>query len=333
MIKITTIPGDGIGQEVVESGITLLESLDLNLEFIEAKAGKDCFEKCGTTLPEETIKKAKKTKATMFGAITSVPEKKSPIITLRKELNAYANVRPIKSFEGIKSLYNDIDFIIVRENTEGMYFQNETCEKNDIAIAERVITKKASEKVINFAFNKAKINNRKKVTCVHKANVLKKTDGLFKETFYKISNNYPKIDAEDFYVDATAMYLVMKPQIFDVIVTTNLFGDILSDEAAGLVGGLGLAPSGNLGDKHGIFEPIHGSAPDIAGKKIANPIAMILSMSMMLEFLGEKYYSDKINIATENVIKKRKSLTPDLGGNAKTIDVVNAIIKEIHEIK
>ena len=333
MIKIARIDGDGIGKEVTEAGVAVLESLDLNIDFIEAEAGRECFDKNGTTIPEETIKIAKNTKATLFGAITSTPGQKSPIITLRQELDTYANLRPIKSFKGINCLFDDLDFLIVRENTEGLYSGNETIEEmngeNKKATAQRVITKKASERISKLAFEEAIKLGKESVTCVHKANVLKKTDGVFKESFYRIAKDYPNIRTNDYYVDATAMYLLTKPQEFDVIVTSNLFGDILSDASAGLVGGLGLAPSGNIGDNHGIFEPVHGSAPDIAGNNISNPIAMLLSVSMMLEYLNEDYWAEKVKVACENVLEKGKVKTPDLGGNNKTMDVANEVIKEI----
>ena len=332
MIKIARIDGDGIGKEVTEAGVAVLESLDLNIDFIEAEAGRECFDKNGTTIPEETIRIAKNTKATLFGAITSTPGEKSPIITLRKELDTYANLRPIKSFKGVNCLFDDLDFLIVRENTEGLYSGNEILD-GDKAIAHRVITKKASERISRLAFKQAIKLEKESVTCVHKSNVLKKTDGVFKDSFYKVAKEFPDIKTNDYYVDATAMYLLTKPQEFDVIVTSNLFGDILSDASAGLVGGLGLAPSGNIGDKHGLFEPVHGSAPDIAGGNISNPIAMILSVSMMLEYLDEDYLANKVKIACENVLKKGKVLTPDLGGTSKTMDVANEVIREIESLE
>ena len=331
MIKIARIDGDGIGKEVTEAGVAVLESLDLNFDFIEAEAGRECFEKNGTTIPEETIKIAKNAKATLFGAITSTPGQKSPIITLRQELDTYANLRPIKSFKGINCLFDDLDFLIVRENTEGLYAGLEEIDDGK-AIAHRVITRKASERISKLAFEEAINLKKESVTCAHKANVLKKTDGVFKESFYKVAKDYPSIRTNDYYVDATAMYLLTKPQEFDVIVTSNLFGDILSDASAGLVGGLGLAPSGNIGDEHGIFEPVHGSAPDIAGNNISNPIAMLLSVSMMLEYLNEDYWAGKVKIACENVLEKGKVKTPDLGGNAKTMDVANEVIREIENL-
>ena len=329
MYNIAIISGDGIGREVMEASEYLLNKLDLNFNFNYGEAGFDCFNKNGTTLPEETIKIAKSSDATLFGASTSTPGQPSPIINLRKELDVYANLRPIQSYKGIKSIKDNIDFIIVRENTEGLYSQIEYGDSEKV-IAERVITRKASEKISEMAFKLASRRKKQnKVTCVHKSNVLKKTDGVFKESFYNVAEKYPQINTEDFYVDATAMYLITHPENFDVIVSTNLFGDILSDESAGLVGGLGLAPSGNIGDKHGLFEPVHGSAPDIAGKGISNPCSMILSTAMMLDYLGEKEIASKINCAVENVVAKGKVLTPDLGGKAKTMDMAEAIVSEV----
>ena len=329
MYDIAIISGDGIGQEVMESAEYLLDKLDINFNFKYGEAGFECFNKNGTTLPEETIKIAKSSDATLFGASTSTPGQPSPIINLRKELDVYANLRPIKSYKGVKSIKNNIDFIIVRENTEGLYCQIEY-EDDDRIIAERIITRKASEKISEIAFKLAKRRKKQnKVTCVHKSNVLKKTDGVFKESFYKVAKKYPQITTQDFYVDATAMYLITNPLNFDVIVSSNLFGDILSDESAGLVGGLGLAPSGNIGDENGLFEPVHGSAPDIAGKNIANPCSMILSTSMMLDYIGEKETALQINNAVENVVAKGKVLTPDLGGKSKTMEMTEAIVKEV----
>lgn len=324
MYNIAIISGDGIGKEVMASAEYIINKLNLNFSLKYGEAGFECFNKNGTTLPEETVKIAKKSDATLFGASTSTPGKPSPIINLRKELHTYANLRPIKSYKGINCIRDDIDFLIVRENTEGIYCQVEYGDDEKM-IAERHITYKASEKISEMAFKKA----REKVTCVHKSNVLKKTDGVFKKSFYKIAKNYPQIIAEDYYVDATAMYLITQPQNFDVILSTNLFGDILSDEGAGLIGGLGLAPSGNIGDENALFEPVHGSAPDITGKNIANPSSMILSLAMMLEYLGENETANDIQKAVEKVIDSRKNLTPDLGGNSTTMELTKAILNEL----
>lgn len=328
MYKLAIISGDGIGQEIMTACEYMLDKLDLEFSFEYGEAGFECFNKNGTTLPEETIKTANKSDAVLFGASTSTPGQPSPIINLRKALNVYANIRPIKSCKGVNCIRDDIDFVIVRENTEGLYSQNEygDCEK---MIAERVITRKASERISKAAFNLCLKRGQSKVTCVHKSNVLKKTDGVFKESFYKVAKDYPQIKTEDYYVDAMAMYLITQPQNFDVIVSTNLFGDIISDESAGLVGGLGLAPSGNIGDHNGLFEPVHGSAPDIAGKNIANPCSMILSAAMMLDYLGEWETSNDIKNAVEKVIADCKIRTPDLGGDACTMNVTKAIVKEL----
>ena len=324
MYKIAIIPGDGIGKEVMESGEYLLDKLDLNFSFEYGEAGFECYNKNGVTLPEETIKIAKKSDATLFGASTSTPGQPSPIINLRKELDVYANLRPIKSYRGVRSISDNIDFLIVRENTEGLYSQIEYEQDNKV-IAQRVITRRASEKIAKVAFEQCIAKQKQKVTCVHKSNVLKKTDGVFKESFYKIAENYPNIESNDFYVDATAMYLVTQPQEFQVIVTTNLFGDILSDEGAGLVGGLGLIPSANIGSEGALFEPVHGSAPDIAGQQKANPIAMMLSAVMMLRYLGENEEADKFDASILKVLSEGKTLTSDLGGSATTMEVAQAI--------
>lgn len=329
MYKITIIPGDGIGREVMEAAEYILDNIDLEFKFSYGEAGYECYQKNGTTLPEETLKNAKKSDAVLFGAITSTPGQPSPIINLRKELNTYANLRPIKSYKGVDSLYDDIDILIVRENTEGLYSQIEY-EQDNKTIAERIITRKASEKISKTAFEQCKELGKNKVTCIHKSNVLKLTDGVFKESFYKIGEEYPDIEKNDYYVDAAAMYMITQPQEYQVIVASNLFGDILSDEGAGLVGGLGLAPSGNIGDEHGLFEPVHGSAPDIAGKNIANPCSMILSVSMMLDYLKEFETSENIRTAVETVLEKGKNKTPDLGGTATTMEMTKAIVGELN---
>lgn len=328
MYNIAVIGGDGIGKEVMSACEYLLDKLDIEFSFTYGHAGFECFNKTGTTLPEKTVKIANKSDAVLFGASTSTPGQPSPIINLRKALHVYANIRPIKSYKGVNCIRDDIDFVIVRENTEGLYSQVEYGDENKM-IAERHITRAASERISKAAFNLCIKREQENVTCVHKSNVLKKTDGVFKESFYKVARDYPQIKTQDYYVDAMAMYLLTQPQNFDVIVSTNLFGDILSDESAGLIGGLGLAPSGNIGDHNGLFEPVHGSAPDIAGKNIANPCSMILSAAMMLDYLGEWETSNDIKNAVEKVIADCKIRTPDLGGDACTMDVTKAIVKEL----
>src|SRR5664280_431927 len=263
MYNITLIPGDGIGPEVTEALLHVLEIMDIELDYTLAYAGDACYNKTGTTIPDETLSKAKKADPTLFGSVTTVPGHKSAIISLRNELDLYANLRPVKSYQGINCLFDDLDFVIVRENTEGLYSGIEGYTK-DGETALRVITRSASERICKFAFKHAEKTGRNKVTAVHKANVLKKTDGIFRESFYKIADEFPNIGTDEKYVDAAAMFLITKPQDFEVIVTTNLFGDILSDEGAGLVGGLGMVLSANIGDNNALFEPVHGSAPDLS---------------------------------------------------------------------
>lgn len=321
--QIAVIPGDGIGKEVMEATISVLDELDVDFDYIYGIAGDECNEEHGTPLPQETIDIVRDSDACLFGAAGETAA--DVIVKIRQEMKMFANLRPVKSYPNTKSLFENVDFMIVRENTEGLYIADQEEETEDGAIAKRVITREAEERIIDYAFQYAKDNNRTKVTAVHKVNVLKKTDGLFKEIFYEVSEKYPDIDTEDFYVDATAMYLVTQPQEFQVVVTTNLFGDILSDEGAGLVGGLGLIPSANIGADGALFEPVHGSAPDIAGQQKANPIAMMLSAIMMLRYLGENDAADKFDAAILKVLSEGKTLTGDLGGSATTMEVAQAV--------
>lgn len=324
MYNIAVIPGDGIGEEVVKATTTVLDKLDIEFNYTHAMAGDKCKEETGVPLPEETIKLAKESDAVLFGAAGETAA--DVIVRLRHELNTFVNLRPVKSLQPEK--YGNIDFMIVRENTEDLYIGDEE-ETPEGAIARKKITKAASDKISEYAFQYAKDTRRKKVTAVHKANVLKISDGLFKKCFYEIAEKYPEIESNDFYVDATAMYLITNPLDFEVIVTSNLYGDILSDEGAGLVGGLGMIPSANIGDDSGLFEPVHGSAPDIAGQGIANPVATILSACMMLDYLGESDSARKIENIIVEVIQEGKVVTPDLGGTASTQEMAEYIASKI----
>ena len=321
--SIAIVPGDGIGKEVMEATISVLDSLDIDFDYIYGEAGDECLEKNGTALPDETIEIVRNCDACLFGAAGETAA--DVIVRLRQEMKMFANLRPIKSYPNTNALSDDIDFMIVRENTEGLYIADKEEMTEEGAIAKRVITREAVERIIDYAFNYAIENNKGKVTGVHKANVLKKSDGLFRKIFYEVAERYPDIEKEDLYVDATAMYFITQPQNFEVIVTTNLFGDILSDEGAGLVGGLGLIPSANIGNNGALFEPVHGSAPDIAGKGLANPIAMMLSAVMMLRYLGENKAADKLDDAILKVLTEAKVLTGDLGGSATTMEVADEI--------
>jgi len=327
--KIAVIPGPGIGGEVVPEAVRVLESTDLTFDFRYFEVGYEVFQKRGTPVPDDVLAGIRKTQACLFGATTTpvgVPGYKSAIITLRRALGLYANVRPAKSLPIQKSM-KDVDLVIVRENTEGLYSGMEF-ELADSAYSIRVITRKATERIARFAFDLA-MKRRKKVTVVTKANVLRMSDGLFLEVARKVAEDYPDVEVEEAFVDVTAMRLILKPHIFDVIVTSNLFGDILSDEAAGLVGGLGLAPSANIGADYGLFEPVHGSAPRLAGKAIANPMAAILASKMMLNYLGETGWAERVENAVVTVLEEGKVLTPDLGGSSSTAQVTDAIIKAL----
>jgi 3-isopropylmalate dehydrogenase len=307
----------------MEAAIFVLDSLGIDFDYVYGDAGDECLEKTGTALPGETLDIIRNADACLFGAAGETAA--DVIVKIRQELKMFANLRPVKAYPNTNSLSDDIDFMIVRENTEGMYIADEEEFTDEGAVARRIITREAEKRIIDYAFNYAVENNKSKVTAVHKANVLKKSDGLFKEIFYEVAGDYPDIATEDFYVDATAMYLITQPENFEVIVTTNLFGDILSDEGAGLVGGLGLIPSANIGEDAALFEPVHGSAPDIAGKGIANPIAMMLSSIMMLRYIGESEAADKFDKATLKVLTDANILTGDLGGNASTMEVAEAV--------
>ena len=325
MYKIAVVPGDGIGKEVMEATINVLDGLDIDFEYEYGLAGDECLEKTGKALPDETLDLVRKSDACLFGAAGESAA--DVIVKLRQSLKLFANLRPVKSYPGTNALFDDLDIMIVRENTEDLYKAGEEEYTEDGAIARKVITREAEERIIRYAFEYAKNNNKTKVTGVHKANVLKKSDGLFKKILYEVAEEYKDqgIETNDFYVDATSMYLITQGNQFQVIVTTNLYGDILSDEGAGLVGGLGLIPSANIGEDNALFEPVHGSAPDIAGQGIANPIAMMLSAKMMLDYLGEQESASKLENAILKVLKEGKNVTGDLGGNASTMEMSEAI--------
>ena len=324
--KLAVIPGPGIGAEVVPEAIRVLESTGLTFDCSHFEIGFEVWQKTGAPVPDDVLAGIRKTQVCLFGATTTpvgVPGYTSAIITLRRALGLYANVRPAKSYPNQKGM-KDVDLVIVRENTEGLYGGWEF-ELPDSAYTIRVITRKATERITRFAFDLA-LERNKKVTVVTKANVLRKSDGLFLEVARKVAEDYPEVEVEEAFVDVTAMRLILKPKIFDVIVTSNLFGDILSDEAAGLVGGLGLAPSANIGTDYALFEPVHGSAPRLAGKGIANPMAAMLASKMMLDYLGENSWAERIENAIVNVLTEGKVLTPDLGGSSSTTQVTDAVI-------
>jgi homoisocitrate dehydrogenase len=329
--NLCVIEGDGIGHEVIPAAVKLLTATGFIFNVVTAKAGWETFLKSGTALPEITIASAAKSDAVLFGAVSSPSHKvqgySSPIVEMRRRLQLFANLRPTHSWP-ITNSRPGIDILIVRENTEGLYVRQET---NDgiTAIAKRIITKHASQRITQVACSWAQ-QRRHHLTIVHKANVLSETCGLFRQTALEVASQYPDLETDEMLVDAMAFRLVTHPEKYDVIVTTNLFGDILSDEAAGLVGGLGLAPSANVGcgRSPALFEPIHGSAPDIAGKNIANPIAAFMAVAMLLEHNGETNRASIIRQAITSVIKQGPH-TPDMGGNGTTTGITTAVINMV----
>jgi len=327
MYHICLIPGDGIGREVIPASRRLLEETGLPLAFTPAEAGWATFERLGVSVPEETLDAIRACDATLAGAFTSPIRKVEghfgAIRYMRRELDLFANLRPAKS-RPVPGSFKGVDMLMVRENTQGLYVAQER-RYGDVAIADAVVTRSASERIARVALEQAMMR-RRKVTIIHKANVLPLTTGLFLETAREVAKEFPAVTTEGVIVDAAAMKMVRDPGSFDVMVTTNLFGDILSDLMAGLVGGLGLAPSANLGSDHAIFEPVHGSAPDIAGKGVANPAAAMLTAAMLLTYLGEQQVAGRMEKAVEYVLS-RGPLTPDLGGNATTTTFTDAVIE------
>jgi homoisocitrate dehydrogenase len=321
------INGDGVGKEVIPAAAEVLGALGLGLEFVEANAGFEYFKQSGNAIPDATLAEIEACGVALFGATSSPSTKvagyRSPILAMRKAFDLYANLRPVQSLPGKFSRLN-LDLLIVRENTEGLYAGRERLE-GDTAIAERVITRKGSTRIVKVAFEQARKRRVTSITVVHKANVLRVTDGLFRECALDVAKDYPEIAVKEMLVDAMAMRLVRDPENFDVIVTTNLFGDILSDEASALIGGLGVAPSANIGETVAVFEPVHGSAPDIAGQGIANPIGAILSAAMLLDHIGQGAPADRVRKAANAAIEQGV-LPRDLGGTATTRDMTRAIM-------
>ncbi|KEJ01594.1 isocitrate/isopropylmalate dehydrogenase family protein [Clostridium botulinum] len=329
--NITLIPGDGIGPEVTEAARKVIDAVGADINWHVVEAGEKVLDQYGTPLPDYVLDSIKETKVALKGPVTTPVGKgfRSVNVTLRKSLNLYANIRPVKSYKGIKSRYENVDLIIVRENTEDLYAGIEHMIGDDIAESIKVITKKASDRIVDYAFNMARKENRNKVTAVHKANIMKLSDGLFLNCAEEVASKNKDIDFEDVIVDAMAMKLVLNPEKYDVLVMPNLYGDILSDMAAGLVGGLGLLPGANIGYEGAVFEAAHGAAPDIAGKNKANPTACILSGAMMLNYIGENEKAKKIENAIEKVFVEGKYLTEDLGGSSTTEEFTKAIIENL----
>lgn len=355
-LRLLVLPGDGIGREVIPAALAVLRATGLPLELSEGQAGWDCFQRHGAALPEETLAAARAAQAVLFGAVASpsfpVPGYRSPIVALRRALDLYANIRPVASGHaqaaeaaapdrsGAPALRgSEVDMVVVRENTECLYTGQEHSD-GETATATRVITRRASERIARVAFELARRRARQagrqpRVTLVHKANVLRETCGLFRTSALRVAEQYPDVAVDELLVDNAALQLVQRPQRFDVLVTTNMFGDILSDVASYWGGGLGLASSSNIGDTHALFEPVHGAAPDIVGKGVANPLAAIGCVAMLLEHLGQpadgqprQQYLDwaaRIRAAMA-AVQRGPVRTPDQGGGAGTEDVARAVI-------
>lgn len=326
--KVTLIPGDGSGPEVIAAAKRVVEATGVAIQWEQAEAGAAMIEKYGTPLPDETIESIRRNGVALKGPVTTPVGTgfRSVNVAMRKIFDLYANVRPAKTYPGVITRFENIDMVVVRENTEDLYAGIEHMVGEDAAESIKLITRKGCERIIRYAFDFAVREGRKKVTAVHKANIMKCTDGMFLDIARQIAKEYPQIEFNDSIVDAMCMRLVMHPEDYDVLVCPNLYGDIVSDLCAGLVGGLGLTPSANIGVSGAIFEPIHGSAPDIAGQHKINPTAAILSASLMLAHLGEAKAAADIEQAVTKVISEGKTLTQDMGGTASTEEFADAVI-------
>ncbi len=330
---IAVIRGDGIGPEIMDASLGVLDAMKLGLQYEFVEAGMSAMEKTGELLPAATLDAIRKHRIAFKSPLTTpVGEGFTSInVALRKQFDLYANVRPAISFPGTKARYENIDIITVRENTEGAYIGEGQLVSLDgeTALLTQKVTRKGSERIVRYAFDLARRVGRKKVTVVHKANILKSTSGLFLKVAREVAQQYPDIQCNEMIVDNTCMQLVMKPEQFDVIVTTNLFGDIVSDLCAGLVGGLGLAPGANIGEHAAIFEAVHGSAPDIAGKNIANPCALLLAAGQMLDHLGHVEQANRLRQAIRDTLTAKDGVTPDVGGTGTTQSFAKAVAARV----
>lgn len=331
MKTITLIPGDGIGPEISDAVTKIIEAAGVKINWDIQSAGADVAEKEGTPLPDRVIDSIKKNKIALKAPVTTPIGKgfRSVNVALRKSLDLYACLRPAKNIPGIKTRFDNVDLIVVRENTEDLYAGIERQIDENKAESIKIITREASERIADYAFDYAVKNNRKKVTAVSKANICKLSDGLFLEAARAVAKKYPQIEYNEILVDNLCMQLVINPSKFDVLVLPNLYGDIVSDLTSGLIGGLGVAQGANIGKDCAVFEPVHGSAPDIKGQNKANPTALLLSACMMLDYIGEKDSSQKIKNALYKVLEEGKTLTLDLGGSASTTEFQDEIIKNL----
>jgi len=326
--RITLIPGDGIGPEVSSNVVRIIEASGADVEWETHFAGAQALEKFGKTLPDELLESIKRNRVALKGPITTPVGKgfTSVNVGLRKALDLYANLRPVRALPNVPCRYPELDLVVVRENTESLYSGIEHVVVPGVVESLKIITEKASTRIARFAFEFSRAEKRRKVTVVHKANIMKLSDGLFLECFRNMAKHYPEIEADDKIIDNACMQLVMRPEQFDVMLLENLYGDIVSDLCAGLVGGLGLVPGANIGELGAVFEAVHGSAPDIAGQGIANPTALLQSGILMLKYLNEREPADRIEKALLRVFEEGKVRTRDIGGTAKTSEFADAII-------
>jgi len=329
--RVTLIPGDGIGPEVSAAVLRIIEAVGVQIEWERFIVGGHAQDIAGSSLPVAVVDSVRRNTVALKGPVATPVGGgfESVNVRLRKILDLYSNLRPVRNLPGVQSRFGDVDLVIVRENTEGLYSGLEHEVVPGVVESLKIITEKASTRIAVFAFEFSRKYGRKKVTAVHKANIMKKSDGLFLECFRRVAVNYPDIELDEKIVDNTCMQLVMNPYQFDVLLMENLYGDIVSDLAAGLVGGLGVVPSANLGEKAALFEAVHGTAPDIAGKNLANPTALLMSAIMMLRHIGERTAGDRVEAALNKVLGERKTLTRDLGGKATTTEFTDAIIRAL----
>ncbi|WP_276935253.1 isocitrate/isopropylmalate dehydrogenase family protein [Dielma fastidiosa] len=331
MKKVTLFKGDGIGPEICDQVVRIIDSLNLPLEFEPFEVGAAEYERHGALIPAAAFESIERNKVILKAPITTPIGKgfRSCNVQLREKYDLYANIRPAKSLPNVKTPFANVDMVIFRENTEDLYVGVEKQIDENTVHATKIITRRCSERIIRSAFEYAKEHHRQRVSCVHKANILKLSDGLFLKVFNEIKEEYPDVEANSYIVDNVCMQMVMHPEKFDVLVMPNLYGDITSDLASGLIGGLGLLPSANLGDEYAMFEAVHGSAPDIAGQNLANPTALLLSACMMLDYLGYHDEGEKVRAAINRVLIQGDVLTKDLGGSASTSEFTDAILQAL----
>jgi isocitrate dehydrogenase (NAD+) len=332
---ITLIPGDGVGPEVTAAVVRIVEASGVAIEWESFIAGAEALSRYGDPLPSPVLESIKRNRVALKGPLTTPVGTgfTSINVRLRKTLDLYANLRPVRTLPGVKTPFGDLDLVVVRENTEDLYSGLEHIVVPGVVESLKIITERASTRIARFAFEYAQREGRKKITAIHKANIMKLSDGLFLDCFRKVSEQFPEIAADDKIVDNACMQLVIRPQQFDVLLLENLYGDIISDLAAGLVGGLGVVPGANIGELGAVFEAVHGSAPDIAGKNIANPTALLQSATIMLRYLGERDAADLVSHGLERTLSEKHVKTRDLGGTASTTEFTEAVVASMRELK